>query len=109
MNLKKIENEMAEKLEELFPKGERGSCGERLPCRSRALVFNAYAVMAIRKAIKQVVESVPVEKSFKYCQRKRMNYATKQIITRQKEWAEGYNRHIQEVKQWKKKMLKELK
>ena len=36
------EARLADKLEELYPKGES-------KCRSQALVFNAYAVMELRK------------------------------------------------------------
>jgi len=43
MKDKKYFNQLAEKLEELFPKGEQCECGKRLPCRSKALAFNAYA------------------------------------------------------------------
>ena len=36
-------NELAKELERVFPKGEKCSCGKRLPCRSGALVFNSMA------------------------------------------------------------------
>jgi hypothetical protein len=41
-NLKEI-------LEEQFPKGERCQCGRKLPCRSKAIVLNAYANLLFRK------------------------------------------------------------
>jgi len=36
-------NKLRDKLDELFPKGECCSCGKKLPCRSKAIVLNAYA------------------------------------------------------------------
>jgi hypothetical protein len=36
-------NKLVEILEEQFPKGEKCQCGEKLPCRSKALVLNAYS------------------------------------------------------------------
>lgn len=36
-------SKLAEKLEELFEKGELCKCGRRLPRRSNALAFNAFA------------------------------------------------------------------
>ena len=40
---KKFYVRLAEKLDVLFPKAEKCSCGIKLPCRSKALVFNAWA------------------------------------------------------------------
>lgn len=39
----KFFNKLAKILEKEFPKYEECQCGKRLPCRSRALVLNAYA------------------------------------------------------------------
>ena len=49
-------NKLAEVLEEYFPKGEKCQCGKRLPCRSKALVLNAYANIYFREAIKILKE-----------------------------------------------------
>ena len=46
-------NKLAEKLEELFPKGERCQCGKKLPCRSKALAFNAFANIYLRTALQK--------------------------------------------------------
>ena len=45
----KFFRELEEKLEEIFTKGEICECGKRLPCRSKALTFNAYANMYFDK------------------------------------------------------------
>ena len=122
MNIKKIEEELVEKLEELFPKGERCGCGKRLPCRSRALVFNAYAVMAIRELVKQVVESVPVEEKGLFDSKfwedepmeegkpidynKMVDPAAQAVREAMK--SVGYHIKTKEIKQWKQEILKEL-
>ena len=36
-------DKLANELEKLFSKGEKCKCGKRLPCRSKALAFNAWA------------------------------------------------------------------
>ena len=52
---------------------------------------------AICQAIKQVVESVPVEEK-----EHNLDFDIRDTP------ADGYNQHVQEIKQWKKKILKEL-
>ena len=54
MNIKQqFFDELSEVLEKEFPKGERCSCGKRLPCRSKALVLNAYANIIFKDCIKE--------------------------------------------------------
>lgn len=36
-------DKLRERLEKLFPKGEHCECGKKLPCRSAAITFNAFA------------------------------------------------------------------
>lgn len=60
--LKQLEQEffdrLAEKLEKIFEKGELCSkCGRRLPCRSRVILFNAYANLFLRDLLKKVGKS----------------------------------------------------
>ena len=50
----KFFNQLAEKLEEIFPKGEKCECGKKLPCRSKALTFNAYANIYHEKILKEL-------------------------------------------------------
>jgi len=53
---KEFQTRLAEELEVLFPKGERcPKCGTKLPCRRRALMFNAYAVIYMRELLQKVV------------------------------------------------------
>jgi len=64
---KKYFNLLAERLEELFEKGEKCKCGKRLPCRSKALALNAWANIYHTDRIKEtrqeilkiVIEDVP--------------------------------------------------
>ena len=49
-------NKLAEKLEEIFEKGERCECGKKLPCRSKALSFNAFANIFADEMIKELQE-----------------------------------------------------
>jgi len=51
---KEFFNELAEKLEDLFEKGELCSCGKKLPCRSKALSFNAYANIIFEKKLQEI-------------------------------------------------------
>ena len=48
---KEFFNKLAEKLEDLFEKGEKCECGKRLPGRSKALSFNAYANIFFDEAL----------------------------------------------------------
>ena len=71
MNIKQqFFNELSEVLEKEFPKGERCSCGKKLPCRSKALVLNAYAnlffikhkekiINQFNKDIKELIDQMP--------------------------------------------------
>jgi len=49
MNINQIQQELAEKFEKLFPKGERCQCGKKFPCRSRGLVFFAWVVSVLER------------------------------------------------------------
>ena len=49
--IKEFFNKLADKLEEHFEKGELCQCGKRLPCRSKALSFNAYANLYLKEAL----------------------------------------------------------
>ena len=56
----------------------------------------------IRQAVKQVVESVPVKRK-----------STEDVIRTdynvvRMDYNDGYNRHVQKIKRWKEKVLKEL-
>ena len=42
-------NKLADKLEELFPKGEKCQCGRKKDARSKALVFNAWANIVFKE------------------------------------------------------------
>ena len=53
---KEFFNQLADKLEEFFEKGELCKCGKRLPCRSKALAFNAFANLIFRNLIKSQKE-----------------------------------------------------
>jgi len=44
-------NELSDKLEDLFIKGEKCQCGNRLHCRSKALVLNAYANLLFQRKV----------------------------------------------------------
>ena len=47
-------NRLAEILEEHFPKGEKCSyCGNKLPCRSKALVLNSYANIIFKELLQK--------------------------------------------------------
>ena len=46
---KEFFNKLADKLEELFPKGEKCQCGRKKDARSKALVFNAWANIVFRE------------------------------------------------------------
>lgn len=46
-------DKLVEVLEKQFPKGEKCQCGKRLPCRSRALVLNAYANIYLKEILSQ--------------------------------------------------------
>ena len=52
-SMKEYFNKLAEKLEELFPKGEKCQCGRKLWCRSKSLSFNAFANIYLREALTQ--------------------------------------------------------
>lgn len=48
---KEFFRKLADKLEELFEKGELCQCGKKLPCRSKVLSFNAYANIFLKEAL----------------------------------------------------------
>lgn len=53
--IKEFFNRLSEVLEEQFEKGELCKCGKRLPCRSKALVLNAYANIIFRDILEVVL------------------------------------------------------
>ena len=55
---KEFFDELVEKLENIFPKGEKCRyCGKKDWGRSKALLFNAYANMIFRKYIQKALKS----------------------------------------------------
>ena len=98
---------LAEELEDLFPKGELCECGERLPCRSKALAFNGMANVFCREALasqkQQIIEGLEGrkrglnwltgecrmhEKPNEFCDCKAYNQALTEAITFIKELKE---------------------
>jgi len=118
MNIKKIEKEFDRKflcykadnskydiwMPKLAPNSEDD---EEAPRPSEIKQF-------IRQAIKQVVESVPVEEAFGELERK-IQFNMKEelsnlgIFDEENGALRGANYVVDKIKQWKKKMLKELK
>jgi len=99
MNLKKIERGITEILYASWANGKipfigyEGRDGKRRWQREQ--LFRLFCRM-----VKQVVESVPVEKD---------NYkGLPNSVYNEWDFSEGYNRHVRQIKQWKKKILKEL-
>ena len=51
---KKFFEQLSEQLEELFPKGEKCERGKKLPCRSKAILFNAYANLYLKELLTEM-------------------------------------------------------
>jgi len=102
MNIKKIEKSLEEKLVKIVGHGTHKDWFMEL----ESLIMNE-----IRKALTQVVESVPTREKGKVWEYSGMD--TPEISISKEEFRQkridGYNRHVQEIKQWKEKILKELK
>jgi len=94
MNLKKIEKEMEKLFYHIYDLDDmptfRGQFRDYKRFKKKVIKILS---KNLKQLIKQVIESVPVEED------------------KTKDWFSdyvGYNRHVQEIKQWKKKVLREL-
>jgi len=112
MNLKKIEKEIKMIIKK--PKLTRVAYTKEWQRRPREEIIARQIAEVLRKAIKQVVESVPVKRL--YCNKHMQHFPQKKNPARCQLCDEefyctcymGYEEKTDEIKQWKKKMLKEL-
>ena len=107
MNIKKIEEEMEKKAKKI-----KIGYLQYSHCLSDMDFFGTFFKKFLRQAIKQVVESVPAKEKPNPVIHKEMDDLTKEWFKAQMTESEredcGYNQHVQEIKEWKKKILKQL-
>ena len=104
MNPKKIEKEFKKELLSFFSTQFTHPNSEWLATE---------VLKAVRKYIKQVIESVPMEeedfdKVVDLISKENGGKKEYMAYEAGEDFCNGYNYHVQEIKQWKKKMLKEL-
>jgi len=104
MNLKRIEKEIDKLADEMILTYEAQARNMQIvPITRDKWLYHTWTkhiVKLIRQVIKQVVESVPTENTLG---------TYYDFITEDKYREQGFNACVEQIKQWKKKILKEVK